>query len=240
MKKMTLEYDLPDVRFGTVSTLGKTSTQEYNGVESLVLWVNKSDGVIENSFDPENVSEQPLPLHLKQEVLLADTMENTIKIGLLFGGLEPTKFYEVSVGPSGQPNALVADPTDIRDVFSENDILEDYKKPLVFKTDLDRQEHGSLTWDFIRGQRNTRLDNSDAKLAIDMPESLKEEWVTYRNELRNMPDDWAGVPIEFIKFPISPAKDDTDNTLEEREGINIILISERSAQDELDVAQLGL
>ena len=36
---------------------------------------------------------------------------------MIYGGLEDPKIYEVSVGPVDQPNATVADPSDIRIKF---------------------------------------------------------------------------------------------------------------------------
>ena len=239
MKKL-LTYNLPNVRFGSDFSEGKTSTQPYDGLESLILWTEKETGLIERTFDPADMTEQPRPLHLDENVLEADTMENTIKIALLFGGIEPTKFYEVSVGPADQPNALIPDPTDIRDVFSENDILADYTADLVFKGEEDRIATGARSWDFIRDLRNTRLEESDSKVVSDMPADLKALWVTYREQLRNMPVDWANVPVEFIKFPVSPANDDVDNTFEALEEIDMIMIPDRSTQDETDLGQLGL
>jgi hypothetical protein len=239
MKKL-LTYNLPNVRFGSDFSEGKTSTQPYDGLESLILWTEKETGIIERTFDPADMTEQPRPLHLDENVLEADTMENTIKIALLFGGIEPTKFYEVSVGPADQPNALIPDPTDIRDVFSENDILADYTADLVFKGEEDRIATGARSWDFIRDLRNTRLEESDSKVVSDMPADLKALWVTYREQLRNMPVDWANVPVEFIKFPVSPANDDVDNTFEALEEINMIMIPDRSTQDGTDLGQLGL
>jgi hypothetical protein len=239
MKKL-LTYNLPNVRFGSDFSEGKTSTQPYDGLESLILWTEKETGIIERTFDPADMTEQPRPLHLDENVLEADTMENTIKIALLFGGIEPTKFYEVSVGPADQPNALIPDPTDIRDVFSENDILADYTADLVFKGEEDRIATGARSWDFIRDLRNTRLEESDSKVVSDMPADLKALWVTYREQLRNMPVDWANVPVEFIKFPVSPANDDVDNTFEVLEEIDMIMIPDRSTQDGTDLGQLGL
>jgi|LWDU01.1.fsa_nt_gi hypothetical protein len=239
MKKL-LTYNLPNVRFGSDFSEGKTSTQPYDGLESLILWTEKETGIIERTFDPADMTEQPRPLHLDENVLEADTMENTIKIALLFGGIEPTKFYEVSVGPADQPNALIPDPTDIRDVFSENDILADYTADLVFKGEEDRIATGARSWDFIRDLRNTRLEESDSKVVSDMPADLKALWVTYREQLRNMPVDWANVPVEFIKFPVSPANDDVDNTFEVLEEIDMIMIPDRSTQDVTDLGQLGL
>jgi hypothetical protein len=55
-----------------------------------------------------------------------------------------------------------------------------------------------------------------------------------------MPVDWANVPVEFIKFPVSPANDDVDNTFEALEEINMIMIPDRSTQDGTDLGQLGL
>jgi hypothetical protein len=73
-----------------------------------------------------------------------------------------------------------------------------------------------------------------------MPADLKALWVTYREQLRNMPVDWANVPVEFIKFPVSPANDDVDNTFEVLEEIDMIMIPDRSTQDVTDLGQLGL
>ena len=71
---------------------------------------------------------------------------------------------------------------------------------------LDKKE--LLTWDDIRKHRNQLLEGSDARLTIDMPAALQEEWKTYRQKLRDLPSvmEAAGVEpsIAFYMFPEQP------------------------------------
>ena len=140
-------YDVPDEFEQAVPTkaLGKTSTQSYDGPSTLILWIDKETKDIEQTWDKDDYTDQPVPLNLEVKELNADTDENTIKIALLFGGFAERKLYEVAVGPVEDDNAVIVDPSDPRMIFSENDIIDDYTKPLVFRTDFRRQ-----TDEFIR------------------------------------------------------------------------------------------
>lgn len=45
-------------------------------------------------------------------------------------------------------------------------------------------------WEYIRDLRNTYLKNSDIKMLPDIPltDSQKQDWVNYRQLLRDLPD----------------------------------------------------
>jgi hypothetical protein len=70
----------------------------------------------------------------------------------------------------------------------------------------DRDE--PLTWDDIRKHRDKILKTSDTEIAEDMPESLKQKWMEYRQTLRDLPSvlEEAGVPpdIAYYMFPNVP------------------------------------
>jgi hypothetical protein len=70
----------------------------------------------------------------------------------------------------------------------------------------DRDE--PLTWDDIRKHRDKILKTSDTEIAEDMPESLKQKWMAYRQVLRDLPTtlEAAGVPpnIAYYMFPNVP------------------------------------
>jgi hypothetical protein len=62
----------------------------------------------------------------------------------------------------------------------------------------------STTWGSILQTRNSMLENSDSKIADDMPEALKASWVAYRKQLRDLPSDWAGVDPHKVVYPTEP------------------------------------
>ena len=116
----TITYDVPDVYEGGTNAKGNTSTMDYDGPEELILWIDKESGEIEQTWDPDDYTERPVPLNCKVETLKGDSDENLVKIALLFGGLPTPKVYEVRVGPVGDKNSEVVDPSDPRKIFSEN------------------------------------------------------------------------------------------------------------------------
>tara|TARA_E500000178_G_scaffold162637_1_gene162185 strand:- start:4448 stop:5173 length:726 start_codon:yes stop_codon:yes gene_type:complete len=230
----TLTYSLPDVMYSSTTDLGKTSTMNYDGPSEIVLWIDKETGYLEQCHCHEEEPDCPLPLHLRREILKADTDVNTIKIALLWGGIEEPKVYEVSVGPSDQPNAIIPDPTHICEVYNEYALYDDYKKPLEFR----KMERSAYVegWNFLRQERNHRLSNSDGKLAEDMPDSLKQQWREYRQKLRDMPVTWDGVPGNLVRFP--PAPDDGPDPNFNDEHVKVTMISERSSDDDDAVSML--
>tara|TARA_B100000953_G_C17985668_1_gene410439 strand:- start:30 stop:770 length:741 start_codon:yes stop_codon:yes gene_type:complete len=229
-------YDIPDEFEQAVPTkaLGKTSTQSYDGPSTLMLWIDKDSQDIEQTWDKDDYTERPVPLNCEVKELNADTDENTIKIGILFGGFTERKLYEVRVGPAEDDNVVIVDPVDPRMIFSENDIIDDYTKPLVFRTDYRRRDD-----DFIREERNARLKQSDSRIAEDMPDEVKAKWTAYRQKLRDIPADWAAVPNHLIRWPTDPDGEyDDPYPRDEDPDHKVIRVSERTADDDGAMAQL--
>ena len=226
-----LTYNIPDELYSTATTLGKTSTQLYNGPEEIVVWVNKETGYVDQTFHPDEEPARPLRLNIRREILKADTDENCIKIGLLWGGLEKPKIYEVAVGPADQPNAVITDPSDVRMVFNQVDLPANYTAPLEFM-----EYKRDRSWDFYKTVRNSLLSQSDGKIASDMPEELKQKWITYRQKLRDMPTDWDGVPEHLVRFPLSPDQT-VDMNFDDPE-VDVIRIPDRTEADNDALAQL--
>lgn len=233
MAKITkmLTYSIPDELYSTATTLGKISTQWYNGPDELILWIDKETGRVMQSFEAEDEPDRPIPLDLKREILKANTDENCIRIALIYGGLETPKVYEVAVGPVDQPNATLVDPSDIRKVYDRDSVTEDYTAPLeffVYKKDFSNQ--------LIRDQRNSLLEASDSKVAPDMPEELRQQWLSYRQQLRDLPNDWLEVPNYLVRMPRSP-DDKIDMAFDDPE-VAVIRIADRTAEDNDALAQL--
>jgi hypothetical protein len=198
--RKTIRYAIPDKLYSTEKTLRKASSVEYDGPDELILYIDKDTGRLEENYHPDEEPDRPLALNHERVILDGtESDENLIKIALLWGGIPAPTRYEVAIGPDDQPNILLTDPTDLVMVYDEYGLYEDYTRPLEF---LEFKKERSD--EFYRSERNSRLSASDSKLAIDMPESLKQEWMEYRQKLRDWPSDWEGVPNYIRRFPLSP------------------------------------
>jgi hypothetical protein len=234
--KKIVTYDLPDEFEQAVPTkaLGKTSTQSYDGPSTLILWIDRESKRVEQTWDKDDYTERPVPLNMEAKELKADSDENTIKIGMLFGGFGERKLYEIRVGPVGDDNAVVVDPSDPRMIYSENDILDDYTKPLVIRTDFRRYDD-----DFVRKERNSKLKQTDSRIAEDMPDDVKQKWLDHRQKLRDMPADWAAVPNHLIKWPTDPDGEyDEPYVRNEDPDHEVIMVADRTAKDADAIGQL--
>jgi len=229
-------YDIPDEfeMLTPTKALGKTSTQSYDGPSTLILWIDKESSDIHETWDKDDYTDRPVPLNIEVKELNADTDENAMKIGILFGGFGERKLYEVAVGPVADDNIVIVDPSDPRMIFSENDIIDDYTKPLVFRSDYRRRSD-----DFIREERNSKLKQSDSRIAEDMPVEIKAKWDEYRQKLRDIPADWAAVPNHMVRWPTDPdgEYDDPGSRGEDPEH-EVIMIADRKAADNDAIAQL--
>jgi len=245
----TVTFDLPDEFEQEVPTTsrGNTSTMEYDGPEQLILWVDKESQDIEQTWDKDDYTERPVPLNCKVETIDADSDENCIKIGILFGGFPQRLLYEIRVGPADEMNRVIPDPSDPRSIFSENDILDDYQKPLVFRQGANYDGvTGANPGDwrrrddaFIRNVRNSKLEVSDSKLASDMPAELIAAWETYRQKLRDLPETWAAVPNELISWPVAPDGEGDDPYVRNEDPEHeVILVGARTAADNDAIGQL--
>jgi len=84
-------------------------------------------------------------------------------------------------------------------------ITSDYSTtPLVGKMKLDRETHDFvyMTWSEVKRNRGEILANSDWRDLPSYAGDDQEEWRTYRQELRDLPQDYADV--EDIVFPTEP------------------------------------
>lgn len=89
--------------------------------------------------------------------------------------------------------------TDYRDV-------KDYDLDQALKTVYARDNF--VNWNKLLIIRNFLLQDSDWTQSADSPLSTdeKELWKTYRQKLRDMPQDQSGVPATEVLYPITPSK----------------------------------
>lgn len=140
------------------------------------------------------------------EVIL-DAEQYPIHAIMLWGAEYPGERFEVSVGPEEDPNADIMDPLSITEAIEPRSCGYDVTTN-QWKTPQFRQYNpGRYDWDIVRETRNDMLEASDAALgAPDLPESITAAWQNYRQKLRDLPQDWAGVGTStyLIQWPIDP------------------------------------
>ena len=99
-------------------------------------------------------------------------------------------------------------------------IWEAKQETYALRTRLERMNiffvHKPTTMKDVRTNRNALLAESDWTQLIDAQASLtdaaKQKWLTYRQELRDMPQTHADEPIVTIQWPIHP---ETEQWLDE-------------------------
>ena len=69
-----------------------------------------------------------------------------------------------------------------------------------------------------------------------MPDDLKEKWAKYRQQLRDIPQDWPDVPVDLIRQPKAPNDDEKDELFED-DNQPVIKIADRTAEDKLMLKQ---
>ena len=73
-------------------------------------------------------------------------------------------------------------------------------------TEKPTQEHLESLWEelkkeYMRQKRNQLLKDSDFRVLSDYPHTNKEAWITYRHNLRTLPESWSECNPAF---PIKP------------------------------------
>ncbi len=228
----TITYKMPNERYGTDDSMGKTSTCEFNGPDKLVCWVinNEDDTRVVDSFPENEVPARPTPLNYTVvEIDSTKSDENALLVGLLWGGIGEMRHLEVNNGVDAIPNKVIADPTDIREIFDKPAAMYGYDlntetwAPLVYCTGdtLDRTDES------VRGIRDGLLFPTDSKIADDMPAALKQEWLDFRSTLRELPTLTADIPNNLIGYPTAPDEPDPLDLLE-----NFVSIADRTAADQ--------
>jgi len=84
-------------------------------------------------------------------------------------------------------------------------LTEDYTTiPQVGNMKLDKDTHDFIymTWDEVKRNRNDILLKTDWRDLPSYPGTDQEVWRTYRQELRDLPQDYA--EVEDIIFPTEP------------------------------------
>ena len=228
--KMT--YPVPDKYLSQSMKAGNTATLDYLGPDTIWVQVYKDgdnkgkwnanpiktnyldDGDIEN-YDGDDQSDAiralPVPLdaerieidckknpHLcaiwtKPETVGDDT-PNYDNLPQVEDKLDGVVYYRRPANGSLPPD----------NVYNRFETRWDFKKKEWDLVLMNPKDFGMPeSWEEIRAVRNLMLENTDQKTMLpDGPE--KDAWETYRQKLRDIPQDYADVEVHTVPHPDSP------------------------------------
>lgn len=218
-------YPIPDAYRSTEFTQGKTGTFTYVGPEFLTFEIDNISGKESGwCIWEEKDLERPCPadctrvtVDCKEEPLLCEIANDS-------GSNDQVEFRRfrpwgiMYQAPEGYPSIEEPLEYEPRDIYDEFNITYDFDNGEFNIPVKDWASQGvelNLTWEQLKKVRNEELHGSDGKIAPDAPESLKTEWMEYRQKLRDLPqkmqdaglDPWQAAAM----FPLPP-KDMDDPT----------------------------
>lgn len=200
---VTFNYNIADEMYSQTNTQNKTATATYTGPDRIWAFVWNSNGKLADHptlTSLDDGADVPTPMDMtKVEIVAEDTPlimsiifpqravtqnQNTISETLPDGSIKQyNEFHEV--GQTYSSDDLVFD--------IENKVWSD---PPFMKS--------PISWTDLITVRNEMLKASDGRIAPDMPESLKNLWINYRQSLRDFPATFGyGTNNEIAAWKIS-------------------------------------
>jgi hypothetical protein len=177
----------------------------------------------------------PCPVDCVEVIL--DAEEYPLHACMLYGAAYPPERFEVQVGPDSEPNADIADPYNLFEAIEPRSCGYDvttnsWKQPqfrsdwVIDHIDVPEGESQRFSWTLVRDLRNHMLAECDHRVAAsDIPDAVKQPWLEYRQQLRDLPETWASVGncTYLIQWPFDPEAK-----------VNHQRSAERKALDDLD------
>ena len=161
--------------------------------------------------DPSGI--MPCPADCVEVKLDAEV--HTLQAMMRWGQAYPGERMEVVCGPADIGNPDIEDPYSVMQALdprsAKYDTVNECWCPMEFghdaPNDFDPENGTSFSWKTVRQTRDCLLSMSDAKVAAnDVPDSVKQPWIDYRQRLRDLPTEWAGVGTStyLIVWPMEP------------------------------------
>jgi hypothetical protein len=219
MISMTYELPLPNEFLVDHSqSEGKTRTCTYDGPDKLYLYIGEDGKENHGPVTAEDLADgRPCPADATLFEIDCTTYPLICQLrGPIVPYTQETRGAESVPHPQspvieGYPQFKYSLPLFPEDIYNRYSVkIIDGQPTLQVWTAtqklLDRDD--PMTWDDIREHRNKLLSNSDAQIAEDMPEHVKDVWKAYRQKLRDLPtvmqDNNVPPGIAYYMFPHTP------------------------------------
>jgi hypothetical protein len=147
-------------------------------IDTLVAYIARPPGMTESSTD--------LGLGNRQKILVCPTVEGYGEY-VYFEPMAPLDVYQETLTYNVETKRLEPQVVTIQNLAGIDQELE-------------------YTWEYVRQRRNQELRASDKSLSSDMPEEIRTKIITYRQLLRDLPENlknhtpWQAFNM-FPRFP---------------------------------------
>ena len=203
-------YNIADNLYAKTNLMNRTASASYTGPDRVWVFVDETTGNFSRISPPltsqDDGADVPVPAgHVRVEITAAD---DTMIIAMLLEELvtyEDTSLTTESLpDPYGtlsfNATATLSQTYDVDDL--SYDIEASTWRPLNY---IDAPQD----WDDVINHRNGALTGSDGKISPDMPDSVKQPWIDFRQALRDLPSVYGyGTDSEVeawkVKFPEHP------------------------------------
>lgn len=204
-------YNIADSLYETTNSLNKTASATYEGPDRVWVFVKNDSGEISIDSPPltsqEDGGSVPVPLGTTRVEV---TAENDI----------------VVLAMLKENHVTYADTSMITENLPDGNTIEYNNSPALSQTyDISNLRYNldsntwtgfdfitsGVTWEYVIARRNTALLGSDGKISPDMPDSVKQPWIEYRQALRDLPVTYGkGTDSEVeawkVEFPNPPSE----------------------------------
>ncbi len=202
-------YDIADSIYASTSTQSRSATGTYTGPDRVWVFVDSVTNILQLAFAPltthEDGADVPTPSGTIKVEVTAD--DNPTIIAMLKE--DCVTYNDVSTVDEILPDGTVFT------VNSTATLSQTYhRENLTYDVSTNTWDLGEfiaapLTWDNVIAFRNNMLTASDGKISPDMPDSVKQPWIAYRQALRDLPTTFGyGTENETeawkVNYPQSP------------------------------------
>lgn len=202
-------YKVADELFSTSDAAGNTAEATYTGPDRIWVFVDAETGAFNRSYPDlttmEDGGDVPTPPDQhKVEIVAAD---DPLIISIIKSDLVTTNNQTQVTESLPNGNSIkINTPADVDQTYDINSLVYDIAAG-TWNTPAYRES--GTTWQDKLNARNNMLLASDGKIAPDMPEALKAEWIAYRQLLRDLPADWgygtdSEIPAWKVLLPEEP------------------------------------
>jgi hypothetical protein len=206
----TILYPVPTEFYGDDQDTTRTGIVTYTGPDRITIWYEMvglgtdgreiwSPGHVFPS-DPGEDRDAPVGTRVKELSLTTHPLHT---IAHWQDGYDNPNLIETPAGPSTKPNPIIPDYLHFNEVFDMRSFEYDFDADRWMEprysgphTECDEFSDGicrTKGWEWVRRTRDSLLEQSDTKIPADAPEAFSAEWRTYRQALRDIPQDWASV-----------------------------------------------
>lgn len=185
---VTFTYDLPDDQYYQTNDLKKVATNVYNGPEKVYVLVDAVTNKLTGAQISETQHEFWNNTSHRDYSVEVDCNEDTLICSFFNGSIDPDR-EQISEDillsiPYVRPEPPMPDHTfEVREIEYDR-TLEKFKKPTVWKESFVVWEKSDTKSSKIHW-RNNQLAATDRQLSEDLPESLYNRMIEYRQYLRD-------------------------------------------------------